>query len=185
MRTGANIGNAARERAFTLVELMTVIVIIAILTALIVPEMKGTFQDALLRSTGRELVDAIELSSSRAISMNQTVRLDLDEATGRYELARKTHHNGVEEFEPLKDVAGASGKWDTRVSVRIVPQEEATPGASDTEAAATNQMSSLTFNPDGTADNALIMLKDHSGFQLALRLNPITSRVSIIEPPRE
>jgi type II secretion system protein H len=180
MRTGANVGRQARKRAFTLVELMTVIVIIAIMTALIVPEMKGTFQDALLRSTGRELVDAIELSSSRAVSLNQTVRLDLDAATGRYELARKTHHNGVEEFEPLKDVAGANGKWDTRVSVRIVQQED----ASD-EATATNQVSALMFNPDGTADNALIMLKDRAGFQLALRLNPITSRVSIIEPPHE
>ena len=40
--------------AFTLIELMVVIVIIGIMTAMMIPEMKGTFQDALLRSTSRE-----------------------------------------------------------------------------------------------------------------------------------
>src|SRR5258708_4825192 len=38
-------------RAFTLVELMVVMVLIAIMAAMIVPEMKGTYEDALLRSS--------------------------------------------------------------------------------------------------------------------------------------
>ena len=37
--------------AFTLIELMLVCLLIAILTAIIIPEMKGTYQDALLRSS--------------------------------------------------------------------------------------------------------------------------------------
>ena len=44
--------NANFRRAFTLMELVVVVVIIGIMTALIIPEMKGTFEDALLRSTG-------------------------------------------------------------------------------------------------------------------------------------
>src|SRR6516162_8771785 len=43
---------------FTLVELMVVIVLIGILSAMILPNMKGTYGDALLRSTSRELVNA-------------------------------------------------------------------------------------------------------------------------------
>src|SRR5262249_50314579 len=43
-----------RTYAFTLVEMMVVVVLIAILTAMIIPEMKGTYEDAFLRSTSRE-----------------------------------------------------------------------------------------------------------------------------------
>src|SRR5438876_3050066 len=41
---------------FTLIELMVVIVLLGILAAMIIPEMKGTYQDAMLRSASRELV---------------------------------------------------------------------------------------------------------------------------------
>jgi prepilin-type N-terminal cleavage/methylation domain-containing protein len=47
--------SSATQRAFTLIELMVVIVLIGIMTAMIIPEMKGTFEEALLRSTAREL----------------------------------------------------------------------------------------------------------------------------------
>ena len=68
----------ARRAAFTLIELMTVLVLIAILSAMIIPEMKGTYGDALLRSSGRDLMNVIELASSRAVSLNQTLRLKVD-----------------------------------------------------------------------------------------------------------
>src|SRR5262249_55640149 len=75
-------------RAFTLIEMMTVLVLIGILSAMVIPEMKGTFEDALLRSTGRELMDVMELASSRAISLNQTLRIHLEPTTGRYQVER-------------------------------------------------------------------------------------------------
>jgi hypothetical protein len=37
----------------------------------------------------------------------------------------------------------------------------------------------VTFYPDGTADARQIELADRDGFRLALRINPITSRVQI------
>ena len=42
--------------AFTLIELMVVMVLIGIMTAVILPEMKGTYEDALLRSTNGPLL---------------------------------------------------------------------------------------------------------------------------------
>src|SRR5690242_12073923 len=51
--------------AFTLLEIMVVLVLIGILTALILPEMRGTYEDALLRSTSRQLVNAFNLAYSR------------------------------------------------------------------------------------------------------------------------
>jgi hypothetical protein len=42
----------------------------------------------------------------------------------------------------------------------------------------------ILFYPDGTAENREIVLEDKSGFRLALRLNPVTARVHIVEKER-
>jgi type II secretion system protein H len=176
----------AAERAFTLIEIMTVLAIIAIVTAVVVPEMKGTFEDSLLRSTGRELVNVIELASSRAISLNQTIQLKLDPATGHYQIERQMREGAGEEFVSLKDVAGSSGNLDKRIVLKIQTLGGDADGLTDDAAPpGENQDEGLVFRPDGTADRALIALSDHAGFRLLLRINPITSRVTIGEPRHE
>ena len=49
------------------------------MTAVLIPEMRGSYEDALLRSTGRELINVCHLTYSRAVSLNQVHRLQLDE----------------------------------------------------------------------------------------------------------
>jgi type II secretion system protein H len=173
------------RRGFTLMEMMVVLVLIAILTAMIIPEMKGTFEDALLRSTGRELVNVIELASSRAISLNQTLRLQLDSASGRYEIDRRSREVTTEDFVPLKDVAGSKGQLDKRISVQIFESSGDSADAAGMEMPAANPEAGLVFYPDGTADGATVLLKDRAGFRLELRVSAITSRVTILEPTRK
>ena len=55
---------------FTLVELMVVVALIGILTVMILPEMRGTFEDTLLRASSRKLIDVFSLASSEAVSRN-------------------------------------------------------------------------------------------------------------------
>jgi type II secretion system protein H len=187
MRLGPPYQNRVRAaRAFTLMEIMVVVVLISILTAMIIPEMKGTFEDTLLRSTGRELVNVIELASSRAVSLNQTLRVKIDPTTGRYETERQQHEGSAEDFVPLDGVTGSQGKLDKRISVQIfdLPEDPAEASATP-EAPAPNLESQLTFYPDGTADGSVIMLKDRAGFQLELRLSAVTSRITILEPARQ
>ena len=165
---------------------MVVLTLIAILTAMIIPEMKGTFEDALLRTTGRELVNVIELASSRAISLNQTVRVRLDIASGRYQIECQSRAGAVQDFEPLKGVSGSNGSLDKRISIQIYG---ATGDSADASGGAVtpdfNHEPALTFYPDGTADGATIALKDRAGFRLELRISAITSRVTILEPAHE
>ncbi len=90
---------------FTLIELMVVITIIGIMTALMIPEMKGSFQDALLRSSGRDLINVFDLAYSRAVSLNQTRRVRFDESTGHYLVEKQVTANGQEDFVPADDDA--------------------------------------------------------------------------------
>jgi type II secretion system protein H len=173
------------QRAFTLIEMMTVLVLIGIMTAMIIPEMKGTFEDALLRSTSRDLVSVFELASSRAISLNQLHRVRLNTETGRYVVERRVRAGTQEEFVPLKDLSGCEGELDKRLAIEIRrPGEEAADASGGQTPAVQNSTDTISFYPDGTADAAVIMLKDRAGFQLALKINPITARVHVFEMDR-
>jgi prepilin-type N-terminal cleavage/methylation domain-containing protein len=172
--------------AFTLVELVIVIVIIGIISAMIIPEMKGGYQDAQLRSTCRSLVDVFGIASSRAVSLNQLHRVRLDAKTGRYVIEKRTRETlDGDQFAPLKDVSDAEGTLDTRVSIQIRKPEEIPAAAADTTSATASEAASpidtISFYSDGTADSAELLLRDKQGFRLALRINPITSRVKILD----
>ena len=99
--------SAMAVRGFTLVEMLVVVVIVSIMSVAIIAEMRGTFQDALLRSTSRELAAAFSLASSRAISINRPHRIRLDQTAHRYFLERSMR--GGTDFSPARDVPGGSG----------------------------------------------------------------------------
>jgi type II secretion system protein H len=177
------------KRGFTLIELMVVITIIGIMTAMMIPEMKGSFQDALLRSTSRELINVFDLAYSRAVGLNQVRRVRLDETTGRYLVEKQVQENGEESFVPADDVPGSKGQLDSRITVEFHRPDELSPeqawsaGASVVETG--SGQAAIMFYPDGTADAGTFMLRDRQGFRLLLQINPVTARVHAVEMERE
>jgi type II secretion system protein H len=173
---------------FTLVELMVVITIIGIMTAMMIPEMRGSFQDALLRSTGRELINVFDLAYSRAVSLNQVRRVRLDENTGRYLVEKQVLQDGQDEFVPADDVPGSQGELDPRIAVEFHPpgglSADEAPSATLAQAG-NSDTATISFYPDGTADAGSFLLRDRDGFRLLLRINPVTARVHIVELARE
>ena len=188
------VGNHNHRLAFTLVELMVVIVLIGIMTAMIIPEMKGTFEDALLRSTSRELVNVFGVACSHAVSVNQVLQVRLDRKTGYYAIEQRVREGGRgHQFVPARDVPGAEGKLDPRISIEVRRPAEEPAGApaeeglqvAENNPQARESEETIAFYPDGTADAREIVLRDRDGFRLALRVNPVTARVHIVELARE
>jgi len=186
--------NQRGQRAFTFIELMVVCVLLVILAAVMIPEMRGSYQDALLRATGRKLMDAFDLAYSRAVSLDQEDRVRIDTEGGRYVIERRAQDRGQDDFEALKDVAGGEGELDRRISIEVRNSSEdstnETAEAVPAETATTDQSSpetenAISFYPDGTADDREVILRDQEGFRLALRINPITARINIIELERQ
>lgn len=179
---------------FTLIELMVVIVLIGIMTAMIIPEMKGTYEDALLRSAARKLVDVFSLANSHAISVNQLHRVRLDRKNGRYFIER-TAREGEQGrgFVPGPEIPGGEGAIDNRISIEILKAaedstdliEQRTPSGPGDNSRNGQRDATVSFYADGTADAQEIRLRDREGFGLALRINPITARVHIVELERE
>lgn len=174
------------SRAFTLVELMVVVALIAIMTAMIIPEMRGTYEDALLRSTSRELIEAFNLAHSRAVSFNRAHVVRVQPGTGEYRIEKRVRVQGEEESVPLNDVIGSEGKLDSRIKVEFrSPAEFSSEEPSESEAKTDAFDPSITFFPDGTADAKEVLLQDRQGFRLLLRVNPTTSRVRIMDAPKQ
>src|SRR5690348_9551182 len=96
----------ARGRGFTLMEMVVVLALIAILAAAILPEMRGTYEDARLRSSSRELIDAMNLAYSRAVTLNQQHRVRFDINNGKYVIEKRARgERGLSVFMPVKDLA--------------------------------------------------------------------------------
>jgi len=152
-----------RAAAFTLLELMVVVVLIGIISAMIVPELKGTFEDMLLRSCARDLVSAFALASSQAITVGQTQRVRLDESSGHYivEAAGRAPQTGG--LRPSSsDLPGGRGVLDTRIKIRIrkaEPQGDGDPDESRTPPGLPEQPpDSFAFYADGTAEPGEVVL---------------------------
>lgn len=173
------IANHSRRFGFSLIELMVVVLLIAVMSAMIIPAMHGTYEDALLRSTARRLIDVLNLANSRAVTLNQTFQVRLNTTDAKYllEPMRKAPATASPQFTPLE------GVFDKRISVIL-----RSPALSESEAEEEDggtPAGQISFYPDGTADNRELLLRDRDGFQLALRINPVTARVHIVEQPRE
>lgn len=181
------------RRGFTLIELMVVCVLVGVLTAIIIPEMTGTYEDSLLRSTGRELVNAFSLAYSQAVGHNRIQRVRLDSTSGKYFVETRVVKEAQQDWQPM-DGTGGEGKLDSRISVQIerlaADETSSTRGGllNSSEAGSSGEpvpAEALEFYPDGTADAGKVILRDRAGFGLELRVNPITARVRIAALERQ
>jgi len=193
---------------FTLVELAVVLALLGILTAAVIPEMRGTFRDARLRAGCRELVDACAMASSRAIGLREVHRVRIQPADGAFRIERLAAGGPEPVFVPVEDGAGAEGRLGPGITARLRPSPapvtrgssrdgrgaretgspagaglaEGTRGPEDTRAAEeTGGVSAgVVFRPDGTAQGVDVVLRDADGHGFILRVNPVTSRVRVL-----
>jgi type II secretion system protein H len=175
------------QSAFTLIELVIVIVIVGIAAAVIIPEMKGGYQDALLRSASRDLVNVFSIASSRAVSLNQLHRVRIEASTGRYVIEKRTRESVQgDEYKALDDVSEAQGTVDKRITVRVHNVDDSLAAAPASEINQTRpDIDSISFYSDGTADAAELLLRDRQGYRMALRVNAVTAHVKILDLERE
>jgi general secretion pathway protein H len=160
---------ARREPAgFSLIELMVVLVVLSVLTALVVPQFGGTYSDAVLRASARKLIAVLQLAYSQAVTTGRVHRVQLDTETCRYWL-EAPRPDGDRQFAPVTNVTGAAGLLDPRIRMRL---EVAAAGRDRTAPI-------LTFRPDGTATACEVHLHDREGFAVVVRVDPVTSRVRV------
>lgn len=177
------------KAGFTLAELLVVIVMIGIMTAVILPGMKGTFEGELLNTTTRQLISALRTASNQSITLNLPHRVRFDSARTKFMVERRAKLDESETGFIPAPIKGAKGEMDSRIRIEITePELELDEGEEpppEDEDKQDVDHDYIQFNADGTAERREIQLRDRAGFGVALRINPITSRIKVVELERE
>jgi type II secretion system protein H len=183
---------------FTLIELMVVMVILILLSALVAPAFTRQYYTARLNSAARNLVALMQYARSQAVVEGTTYRLNIDQEGGRlwvtyYDDGQATQQNTETEpgFVLDESALGSAREVPDDVQIKqIALGDEALAQLSD-EALATirsqqgqlNEQGTpfITFSPQGTTDGARILLENEYQDHLAVTLDAITGRTAIEE----
>lgn len=140
----------ARTPGFTLVELMLVITIIAIMTAVALPNMRSSLFRNPLKNATDSISRLVDYARSEAILRNQEVRMTFDQENG--EIVIEALANSMQAEEPLvtlePPLQQVEGFGDT-VNLREIVKNTLTE---------TGQPNRITFNPDGSTNDTMIYL---------------------------
>ncbi len=174
----------AIQGGFTLTELLVVLLLIGIFTGLMIAEMRGTFQDALLRSSARDVMSGLSIAGSRAVSLNQPHLFEWNATDNEFSVRATKTERGSDEAEAVE-----RKRMDERVTIEIRDpsrglESEAESQSNEPQAPDESQplrRDVIQFYADGTADAREIALRDNNNGELILRINPVTGRVRVQE----
>lgn len=148
-RHGACIPDRDRKGAFTLLELIVTLTLIAILAGLIVPRMGRSIGRRELREAAGRFVQTARTVRELAVARQEVcaIRIDLD--GGRYYPA-KPKRDGEGAWQPLRTSWLKPQRWPEAVTVDSYRTPDGLKAAGGTQC--------LKFFPDGTSSGAAIRL---------------------------
>jgi type II secretion system protein H len=144
---------AAIRRAFTLIELILVLALLVIMTALVVPRMSGFIRGRALDAEARRMMSLMHATQGRAVSEGMPMMLWLDQKAGTYGAEAETSgQNGDPKAEELT--------VDSTLQLALL---KAGTGTQTTF----KNFPAIRFLPDGTVDEGspqTLKLTDSAGF---------------------
>ena len=172
LRRGAGFLGRRAARAFTLVELIVVMVLLLIVASMVAPRMSSFFRGRALSGEARRMLSLVNYAQSRAVAEGVPVLFWIDPATSRYGLDVQTGHLGSDDrthvftAEPTLTLE-AVGNPDALVS----EQEDEQLGLPE-------GLPAIRFNPDGFFDEGSISkIVIRQGDEGALEIVPTATRL--------
>ena len=144
------------NRAFTVVELMVVVVIVSVLATMVVPRLHGSAASARLRSAASRLLVTAQYGRDFAARRRCQCRLMFDLGRQCYALAYQTEPGRrPNEFRPLRSGLGRTERLGESLrfgKLWIEPRRRRGP--------AQRRRDWITFDPTGQADAAVLEITD-------------------------
>ncbi len=159
--------------AFTLVELIFVMVLLIIVASMVAPRMSSFFRGRVLTSEARRMLSLVNYAQSRAIAEGVPVLLWIDVTRSTYGVEVQGGHSGADERTPTFAV---------EPSLRLeVPSVSDAPESEngDEQLGLAESLPSIRFNPDGFFDEVSVRkIVIHQGEDGALELVPTANRLA-------
>jgi len=149
------ISRTGNNRAFTLIELTVVIVVVVVLAMLTAPSMVGAMRSAKLRTSTRDLLITAQFARDFAATRRRTCRLTIDITDGRYQLEYQSDpEHQPQQFKALSAGPIKPGRLPQPVRFASVEIQPTAPhdGAAPSDA--------VHFYATGGADAAVIRVTD-------------------------
>ncbi|MBI3581431.1 MAG: prepilin-type N-terminal cleavage/methylation domain-containing protein [Nitrospinae bacterium] len=155
-----------RDGGFTLVEMMVVVFIASLFAALVAPRLTEVGELRINRSA-THISNTITYLYSQAAAHHVVVRLNFDLKTGKYYPATL---NKKGEFEATTFPLFSFGTIGDGISIKKFVTLFGGEKAGDT--------AYIHFLPEGFAEKSVIVLRDNSGRELSLVVDPLMGRVT-------
>jgi prepilin-type N-terminal cleavage/methylation domain-containing protein len=151
----------SHHRAFTLVELVLVMVVISVIAAIVVPMLNGTARGRRKGDTASQIVALARLARTQAVTEGKTYRLNIDPNGGSYWLSVRD-----------SDAFAVLGNWSysvpegVRVECSLQPQQDGL---------------YIEFKQTGRSDPATVFVRDDDGNSLQIVSESATELFHIAE----
>ncbi|MDD4955331.1 MAG: prepilin-type N-terminal cleavage/methylation domain-containing protein [Candidatus Omnitrophica bacterium] len=150
-------------RSFTFVELLIVIAIIGILSAMVIPNLKVAQSNFELDSFVKDIYYLAKYLQVSAASRSRIYRLDIEQDSGKTYFSAK-YKNNAAEFIPL------SGRFKKIYTM---------PLSTEISSVEPPDRANIFFYPDASIDNTTIIFKNKSGKEMALVLSSTGTAIQI------
>ncbi len=145
-----------RRTAFTLVELIVVVVLVTVLAGMIAPRLWGAGGAASLQSAARRLTIAGQYARDFAATHRCRCRLVLDTKTGRFQLIYQVDpEHKPEEYKPVRGELGRAESLEEPLRFGWIRVEPSRPGENNE-----TKDNQITFYPSGQSDAAIVQITD-------------------------
>jgi prepilin-type N-terminal cleavage/methylation domain-containing protein len=178
--------NRHTNRAFTLIELIFVMAIMAVVVGLIAPSLRGFALGRRTYNTASTLLGLTQYAHSQAISEGRIYRLNFDAGSRSFWL---TADSGGSFTAPSNDFgqrfqAESNATMEVDIAPRVIPlneQDGSTPGMPPPPRTSGQQGGQyVEFQPSGRTDTAKVYLRDNLGTTIEIACESATEPFRIV-----
>jgi prepilin-type N-terminal cleavage/methylation domain-containing protein len=150
------------QKGLTLIELMVVVAIIAIISAIAIPQFTGFINHYRLTSTVSSLTSSLQFARMAAVSSGREYQVEINLVNETFDVQRGNLASGSTSWISTGDLHRAY----TGVDIAMVNGSYSNPA-------------SKQFNPDGSSSSGSISFSNTQGERYSITLTPATGRVKV------
>lgn len=173
---------ASNWRAFTLIEMLVLIIILAMLSSVVVPASTRFYAKAKFQQNVQDVVGLLAYARSSAIESNSESVVRFDAQTDTFMVTRDSTTPATDVPTALQDTQDAAQIPDSKITrlgedVMVADFKSYDP-AGDSNSSMGQKMAELRFHDDGSSSGGQFVIRSMNGYSAIVEVAPMTGRAT-------